>query len=122
MHADFSHPLISWRRTLRLQHGGGGKPPGQSQQQKRNEKLQEKLMTAQLAQSQQKIEFPSFNSPPPVPPPPPPPSQSSADVTEAASAERRKALRRQSPGMKTILAGETGGYSPSLGGPKSILG
>jgi hypothetical protein len=106
-----------------MQRGGGAKAPQQSKQQRKNELLQERLMTAQLKQSSQPIEFPEIAQPAPALPPPPAPSQTSADVTEAEQQARRTALRRNSPGRKTIFAGETGGYRPSaLGGQKTILG
>ncbi len=80
-------------------------------------------MQAQLAQSQEKIDFPSIEPAAPLPPPPPPPTQTSADISEAEQQARRQALRRTSPGRSTIFAGATGGYkSGALGGTRTSLG
>jgi hypothetical protein len=57
--------------------------------------------------------------PPPPPAPPPPPTETVADVETAKLDQRRQEAKRR--GMaKTLLAGESGGYSPE--GRKTLLG
>lgn len=109
--------LISANGSLVRLHKGGGGPPKTN---KKMERLQMKLMQAQLRQAGQKIKMPHIEMPPPAPPPPPPPSSSSADVQEAATDARRQSLRR-SGYQSTLFAGETGGYK-GLGGNQSLLG
>jgi hypothetical protein len=88
--------------------------------------MQEELMKAQLESASHPIEFPELPAAEPMPPPPPPPSSTSQDVTEAEQEARRQAGRRLSPGKRSILAGETGGYrnggTATMTAKKSILG
>jgi hypothetical protein len=59
--------------------------------------------------------------PPPPPPPVPPPSTSKLEVQEAGDQQRRDQAKRR--GMsKSLIAGETGGYSSSATGSGSLLG
>jgi len=61
--------------------------------------------------------------PPPPPPPPPPPEVQNMSANDAANQQRQGAAKR-SGYRKSILAGETGGYTnPATGaGPNSLLG
>lgn len=57
------------------------------------------------------------------PPPPPPPEMQNMSANDAATQQRAEAARR-SGFRKSILAGETGGYTnPATGSaPNSLLG
>ena len=87
--------------TCRCHFGGGGKAP----------------------------KMPSMEMPPmpalpkPPPPPPPPPEVQTMSAADAANEQRTAAAKRDGF-RKSILAGETGGYTnPATGaGPNSLLG
>jgi hypothetical protein len=59
--------------------------------------------------------------PAPPPPPPPPPEAQSMSASDAANQQRGEAARR-SGYRRSILAGETGGYSNPATGSSSLLG
>ncbi|CAN5767378.1 hypothetical protein BH09VER1_BH09VER1_45640 [soil metagenome] len=60
-------------------------------------------------------------APKPLPPAPPTPTQANSEVEQAAADQRKQALNRK--GMRqTLLAGETGGYSPATDQKKTLLG
>ena len=59
--------------------------------------------------------------PPPPPPPPPPPEVQNISASDAANQQRKNAIKREGY-RKTILAGETGGYSNPATGQSSLLG
>ena len=83
--------------TCRCHFGGGGSPPNMP-----------------------KFEIPPMPSMPSVPPPPPMPERVDENVNDAQQQARQAAARRDGA-RKSILAGETGGYSnPVTGG--SLLG
>ncbi len=116
----FDAGLISVHGGLaRLHKGGAPKPPKPNRE---LERMQMKLLRAQLRQAGRKIEMPQIEVPPPPPPAPPPPTSSNADVEEAAIDARRQALKR-SGFQSTLIAGRTGDYnSQALGGSGSLLG
>ena len=99
-------------------HKGGGRP----RRDRRAERLQRQLMREQLRQARRRIRIPDFHVPPPPPPAAPPPSQTSSDVLDAEQQARRRARRRTNANRGTLFAGETGGYSPGLGGGDTLLG
>lgn len=73
---------------------------------------------------QPKMEMPAMPAmPAPPPPPPPPPEAQNMSANDAANQQRQSAAKR-SGYRKSILAGETGGYTnPATGaGPNSLLG
>jgi len=62
--------------------------------------------------------------PPPPPPTPPPPEAQNMNASEAAQQERQNAAKREGY-RKSILAGETGGYTAPTNpatGASSLLG
>ena len=99
----------------------GGKTPKRN---KKQERLQTKLMQAQLKQAQKKSKPVHIPEPAPVLPSAPPPSESSADSLEAERVARRKSKNRTNAGANTLFAGETGGVQKpaGLGGNKTLLG
>jgi hypothetical protein len=103
-------------RLSRLCKGGGA-----PQRNREQERLQNRLMRAQLASAEKGMEFPEIEIPPPPPPPPPPPGQTATDVEDAAQNARRRAGNRKGI-QTTLLAGETGGYSGTTGGGSTLLG
>ena len=68
--------------------------------------------------------MPEFKPPPmpPMPPPPPPPPEvQNMSASDAANQQRTNAANR-SGFRKSILAGETGGYTNPATGANSLLG
>lgn len=59
--------------------------------------------------------------PPPPPPPPPPPEVQNMSASDAFKQQQTDAAKR-SGFRKTILAGETGGYTNPATGTGSLLG
>lgn len=78
---------------------------------------------------QKEVKLPPVPQAQPLPapaPPPPPPTQDMSEVDQAGDDQKRKAAR-QNGVSKTLLAGETGGYSSGDGstgssGKKTLLG
>jgi hypothetical protein len=73
---------------------------------------------------QPKMQMPPMPAmPAPPPPPPPPPEAQNMSAADAADQQRQAASKRRGY-RKSILAGETGGYTnPATGaGPNSLLG
>jgi hypothetical protein len=69
-----------------------------------------------------KMSMPSMPAmPAPPPPPPPPPEVQNISASDAANQQRADAAKR-SGYRKSILAGETGGYSNPATGSQSLLG
>lgn len=66
-------------------------------------------------------EMPAMPTLPQVPPPPPPPEVQNMSASDAAEQQRQAAAKRDGF-RKTILAGETGGYSNPVTGSSSLLG
>jgi hypothetical protein len=73
-------------------------------------------------QKMPKMEMPAMPPlPPPPPPPPPPPEVQNISASDAANQQRKSAIKREGY-RKSILAGETGGYSNPATGSQSLLG
>lgn len=91
-------------RMIRFHKGGGGVPQETSAQ-KRQAKLQEKLIKAQLDQikKQSHMEMPAL---PPAPEPAgPPPTQTANDQSQAEMDARRQAMKRKGL-LRSVVAGE----------------
>lgn len=105
---------ITWHNQPEQQHQfGGGGAPEQSKTAKENEKLNNQMLRAQLAQIGKEPEIPAM---PPIPAAPkyaPPPSSTPADA-EAASREAQRRSRMRRGLMKSKLgAGDTGARPPT---------
>lgn len=108
-----------------------GPSKAQINAQKNAAKKQERLMQAQLRQSQAAtkaaLKGMAFEMPkmPTLEPAPPPATQTSADIMAASEDARRQASMRYGLG-KTRVAGETGGWlggaSTPMGGGNPIFG
>ena len=68
--------------------------------------------------------MPEFKPPPmpPMPPPPPPPPEMQNMSASDASNQQRTNAANRSGFRKSILAGETGGYTNPATGSSSLLG
>jgi hypothetical protein len=83
----------------------GASVPRETTAQKRQAKLQEKLLKAQLEQikKQSHMEMPAM---PPAPEPPgPPPTQTANDMSQAEMDARRQAAKRKGL-LRSVVAGE----------------
>lgn len=121
----FDRELIGADGRLSRLHKGGGSPPKPTKAQLAAEKKQQEMMMSLLKQ-QGKMRMPEMPAIPSIPPPvdtPPPPSQSSADIEDAQQEAMRQAGRRYGL-LKTVHAGNTGGYGGAtpMGGMRTLLG
>ena len=98
-------------RLLRFHKGGG--VPQETAAQKRAVKLQEKLLTAQLAQIKKSSQMEMPAMPPAPEPAGPPPTQTQNDVAQAEADARKQAAKRKGL-MRSVLAGEK--RAPTMGG------
>ena len=126
---DFHHEAAGgphWAPDLfvgtRLARLHKGEQPQETTQDKRNKKLQEQLMKAQLKQIKEykEPEIPEF---PEVEPPSPLPGETPTDMAQAEQDARRQAARRKGL-RRTIFGGapEESGPAKKLGGQQTILG
>jgi hypothetical protein len=100
-----------------------GGPPPKSKTERENEKLNNQMLKAQLAQMGKEQEMPAYEAPP-APKYAPPPSSTSQD-TEAAAQEAMRAAKRRRGFAKSRLAAPMAGasvVSTAPAGTKTTLG